>query len=305
VTEPINLVRPPALKKGDLIGLAAPAGPFELERFLLGVQRLQSYGWNVDRPDQIFEEDGYLAGSDENRASTLNDLLATDRIQAVIAARGGYGCLRLLDRLNWRTLARKPKIVCGFSDVTTLLLALYREIKWVTIHGPVITSMAEADDETMDHLYRLITGQPVFPLTLDPEWIFRPGRAEGPLLGGNLTLLVHLLAAGRLPDLSGSLLLLEDVGEAPYRLDRMMTTLNLAGVLKSCAGLLLGDFKDCGTEDEVRGVMERVLDGFAGPVVFGFPAGHGIRNLALPLGPRALLDASTGLLDFQEPYLAE
>lgn len=299
-----SLLLPPALKQGDLIGVAAPAGPFEPDRFQAGLACLESLGFKVRCPEQIFERDGFLAGSDRRRAETLNTLLADGEIKAVIGARGGYGAMRLFDRLAWESLRASPKIILGFSDLTALLLAANRAAGLVVFHGPVVTSLAGADQETVSHLERLLTGKPVFPLDLGQAGIISPGRAQGPLLGGNLTMLIHLLAASRLPSFDRAILVIEDIGEALYRLDRMLTTLKLSGLLDQCAGIVIGRFQDCGPAEEVQALLDRALADFPGPVVSGFPLGHGPRNLALPLGSRAVLDTSKGILDMTEPYLA-
>jgi muramoyltetrapeptide carboxypeptidase len=297
------LLRPRALAKGDLIGVAAPAGPFPEERFRIGLERLEELGFRVRTPRRIFQQEDYLAGSDENRALTLNRLLADPEVKAVMAARGGYGSMRILDRIDLAAVRAHPKIIIGFSDITALLLGLVKRTGLVCFHGPVVTSLADVDVESVRHLERLLTGQQVFPLPLDKDRILRPGRAVGPLLGGNLTLLVHLLATGWKPELTGAILFLEDTGEAPYRLDRMLVALKMSGVLERCAGVLLGHFEDCGTEDEIRSVLGRTLGDFPGPVAAGFPAGHGVTNLTLPVGPRAVLDTDNHLLDMIEPYL--
>jgi len=298
------LIRPPALKPGDLIGVAAPAGPFEPDRFFAGLERLKSLGFEFKVPDQIFDRDGYLAGSDQRRSETLAALLADPDLKAVMAARGGYGSMRLLERLPLETLRQRPKILLGFSDLTALLLGLHQAAGLVTFHGPVVTSLAEADEATVDHLARLITGRKVFPLALSETRVIVPGRAAGPLLGGNLTLLVHLLPTPWRPDLDGAILLIEEVGEALYRLDRMLTALKLSGVLSKCAGVIVGHLENCGPAEEIERLLDRSLGDFPGPVLAGFPAGHGPRNLTLPLGPRAVLDTRAGTLDLLEPYLA-
>lgn len=301
--KPKPTILPPPLKKGDLIGVAAPAGPFDPERFKSGLNRLESLGFGTFCPDEIFFQDAYLAGSDESRAATLNSLLADDVIKAVFCARGGYGSMRLLNRLDFSAIASNPKIIIGFSDITALLLAIAGETGLTVFHGPVVTSLTEADEETVAHLENLLTGRNPFPVSLDEARIWSDGRAEGPLLGGNLTLLVHLLSTPWRPDFRDALLFLEDVGEAPYRLDRLLTTLKLSGVLDECSGLIIGRCEDCGTAGEILSVLDRTLADFSGPVVLDFPIGHGTRNLALPIGPRAVLDTAKGRLDLTEPYL--
>lgn len=300
---PRPILRPPALRAGDLIGVAAPAGPFDNQRFRTGLTRLQALGFKTIFPEQIFERQGFLAGDDERRAQTLNALLADGEVKAVIGARGGYGSMRILDRINYKRLRDAPKLVIGFSDLTAMLLAMHCRTGLVTFHGPVVSSLAEADQETVAYLGRLLTGETVFPIYLDGMKMIRPGRVTGPLIGGNLTLLTHLLATPWMPATKGAILFLEDTGEAPYRLDRMLTALRLAGIFRDCAGIILGHFLECGPESEIEAVLDRTLGDFSGPVVSGLPVGHGTRNLTLPLGPLAVLDTRAGVLDIGEPYL--
>ncbi len=262
-------------------------------------------GFDIRIPPEIFLRQGYLAGPDPARIRVWADLSGQNGLDGLMAARGGYGALRILDQIPTRPLRDHPRLVIGFSDITALLLHLYRTLGLVTLHGPVVTSLAEADPLTLDHFYRLITGKKVFPLALDDAAVLVPGRAEGPLVGGNLTLIVHLAAARRLPNLDGSILFLEDVDEAPYRLDRHLTSLKLAGLLDRVRGVILGQFVRCGDPDQVTRLMTDFFQGFPGPVVLNFPIGHGERNLALPIGPRAALDTRAGTLDLLEPWLAE
>lgn len=293
----------PALKPGDRIGVAAPAGPFPRDRFEMGLERLKNLGFQVEIPPGVFRKNGFLAGTDEERAAGLTAMFADPNVKAVIAARGGYGCMRLLDRIDFETLSHPPKILLGFSDITALLLAFQKKTGMVGIHGPVVTSLSDADDATLSHLKGLLTGRRVFPIQPQEMRAMRPGRVEGRLLGGNLTLLVHLLATPYVPNLDGAILFLEDVSEASYRLDRLLITLKLAGLWDNLAGVILGDFNQCGPPEEIRDITQRVFSDFPGPVVTGFPIGHGARNLALPVGARAVLDADAGILDIIEPYL--
>ncbi|MBU2552558.1 MAG: LD-carboxypeptidase [Proteobacteria bacterium] len=303
MTDFSGLLRPPPLRPGDTIGVAAPAGPFDPERFDFGRARLEAMGFPTVCPDQIYERDGFLAGRDEDRARTWNDLWSDPRIKAIFCARGGYGSMRILDLVDYERVRADPKIVVGFSDLTALLLALHQTTGLVCFHGPVVTSLADEEEDGLDHLTRLLTGLPVFPLEIDPDRVLMPGRTEGPLLGGNLTMLVHLMATPWLPDLSGAILFIEETGEAPYRVDRMLTTLRLAGLLERCAGIVLGHFENCGDAEALEGVLRGNLAGFHGPVAAGLPAGHGRPNLALPLGPRAVLDTELGLFGMVENYL--
>ena len=293
---------------GDTVGLAAPAGPAEEAKVRAGIRVLEDLGLKCRVPPEVFEKKGFLAGTDRTRARVLRDLLLDPEIRAIFCTRGGSGSLRLLPLLGLDRLPGPPKILVGFSDLTALLLAVHHVAGWVPFHGPVVASFASADEATSAHLADLLFGRKVFPLSLDQGHgvqVLVPGRAEGPLMGGNLTLLVHLIATPFRPNLEGAILFLEDAHEAPYRLDRMLTTLRLAGILDRLAGLVLGHFEDCGPPDEVRRVLEMNLADFPGPVVAEFPIGHGTRNLTLPIGPRALLDTQAQVLDLLEPCLAE
>ena len=294
---------PPALKPGDLIGVTAPAGPFPPERFDAGLEALKNLGFQVKVPPGVFQRTGFLAGPDEERAAGLTAMFADKDVKAVIAARGGYGSMRLLDLIDFDAITQNPKMLIGFSDITTLLLAFQKSSGLVGIHGPVVTSLSDADDLTLSHFRRLITGEKVFPIQTTDMWTVRPGRAEGKLLGGNLTLLVHLLATPYLPDFDGAILFIEDISEASYRLDRLLITLKLAGLWERLAGVILGDFNRCGSPEEVRDIIQRVFSDFPGPVAAGFPFGHETRNLAMPVGVRAALDSESGTLDVIEPYL--
>ncbi len=287
------------------MGVAAPAGPFDETRFKNGLKRLQSLNLATRYSPHIFKRNGFLAGSDQSRAETMNNLLADEEIRAVFCARGGYGSMRIMDRVDLNLIESRPKILVGFSDVTALLLALHSKTGLVTFHGPVVTSLGQADEETVLHLKNLLFGQKVFPVSLSGLEIIRSGRGEGPLLGGNLTILIHLLATPAMPGLNGAVLFLEDIGEPLYRLDRMLMTLKLSGVLDQCAGLIFGQFKNCGAKDEVYRVIKENTADFHGPVIADFPVGHGARNLTLPLGPRAVLDTFNSSLDLAEPYLAD
>jgi len=296
------------LAVGDTVSLAAPAGPVTEAGVRAGVAYLEGLGLKVRVPSEVFLQEGFLAGPDETRARVLMDQLTDPEVRAVFCARGGSGSLRLLGRLDLADLAGPPKLLIGFSDITVLLLAILQGAGWMPVHGPLMTSFTTLDRTSRVHLADLIFGREVFPLAFgqeDEAEVLVPGRAEGPLLGGNLTLILHLMATPYRPNLDGAILFLEDAHEAPYRLDRALTTLRLAGVLDRLAGLILGRFEDSGPPGEIRRALDMNLIDFTGPVVADFPIGHGTRNLALPIGPRAVLDTEARALDCIEPYLDE
>ncbi len=297
-------ILPSRLKRGDTIGLVCPAGPVrDMPRLQAGIRLIQDMGFQVKMRGTVEAGDGYLVDSDARRADNLHGLWSDEEVKAVLAIRGGFGCLRMIARLDMELFRRHPKFLIGFSDVTVLLNSFFRQAGLVTIHGPVATSLAGSDEPSVTSLFSLLTGdfsEAIKPRNLE---ILRGGTGQGRLVGGNLTTLVHLLGTPWDFSWEGCLLLLEDTGESLYRLDRMLTQLALAGRLERLAGLVLGTFDSGGDnrttniqlQEEVWGrIMELVGPGY--PVWADFPAGHQGRNRALPLGMEAVMDSSTGTL---------
>jgi muramoyltetrapeptide carboxypeptidase len=294
-----TLQKPRRLRPGAVFGIAAPASPFDRESFERGVQVLHGMGFKTVVPEGLWAARGYLAGRDEHRADILQRLFADARIDAVICARGGYGSLRILPLLDYGRIAAYPKVLIGFSDATALLSAITGRCGFVTFHGPVVTSLANASDSTLAAFQAAIASD--VPLILNPQAAVsvRPGRAAGVVCGGNLTTLCHLLGTAFQPSFRNRILFLEDQGEAPYRIDRMLTQLKLAGCLKGIRGLVLGSFTDCGSVPEI---LEIVHDLFAEtdiPILAGMEAGHADPNRTLPLGAAAVLDADRRSLSFE------
>ncbi|HVE83324.1 MAG TPA: LD-carboxypeptidase [Myxococcales bacterium] len=295
--------KPPRLRPADRVSIVAPAGPFDRESFEAGFEVLARRYEPVFDPG-LYTSTRYLAGDDDRRLRELESALRDDRTRAVFCARGGYGAMRLLRRLRLDdSIPLKPLI--GFSDITTLHLAFLARGR-ATIHGPVLTQLAKQPPDSLERLYTLLeSDQPAPPLPGARTCV--PGRARGPLAGGNLSVLTRLLGTPFLPDLRGALLFLEDVGERPYRLDRMWTHLDLAGVFTQVSGIVLGDFTSCAepsadyTADTVLGELARATNL---PCAAGFRFGHGDVNHALPHGCLAELDANASppTLTFLEPF---
>lgn len=296
-----EVVKAPKLRQGDTVGIAAPAGPFERDAFDRGVAVLEKIGFKVKIPEGILEQKDYLAGSDAHRAKQLMALFKDPAVRAIFCARGGFGSIRILPLLDFEAIAANPKIFIGFSDVTTLLAAFYHRLGLVTLHGPLVTTLGKSTERTRNALTQTITSDK--PVTLIPSApvALHPGYASGPVLGGNLTNMCHLIGTPYEPDLKGAILLLEDHGEAPYRIDRMLCHMRLSGRLKDIAGLALGYFKDCGDLDSVYDIVK---DNFAGrgiPILAGFQIGHDTENLTVPIGLRGILDTESGMLRFDAP----
>jgi muramoyltetrapeptide carboxypeptidase len=310
---PEVLRKPPPLRPGNAIALIAPSGCPQPERLEQSIACLEQQGYGVRPGRHLRDQYQYLSGRDADRAADLMEAFADGEVRAIFCARGGYGTGRLLDRLDYDLVARSPKVLVGFSDTTALQLALYARSGLVSFTGSLATLdlAPEGDPFTRASLWRVLTRPvPLGSLEISDLEILRPGRARGPLLGGCLALLCSLLGTPYQPDLKGAILLLEDVGEYPYRLDRMLNHLRLAGVLSQINGLIFGQFKDCFTEEEMPHSLtlrEMVADLTAGleiPIVANFPYGHFPRRLVLPLGVEAVLDAERPEIRIIEPALA-
>jgi muramoyltetrapeptide carboxypeptidase len=293
------------------VTVVAPAGPIERESLEAGL-RVLAGRYEATWEPGLLSRSRYLAGADARRADELRAALGDPRAKAVIAARGGYGSLRLLPRL-WPASAHdggppmfgRPKLVVGFSDITALHCAL-QAMGQVSIHGPSVNQLATQPREIAERLFALLEDATVPPSGITGTPLVG-GVAEGPLLGGNLSLLSRLLGTPWLPDLGGAVLLLEDVTEQPYRLDRMWTHLRLAGVLEKIHALALGDFTECeepGADFTSRDVLSTLAAETGLPCVAGLSIGHGAVNVPVALGTRVRLDGGTGTLSFLEPAVS-
>ncbi|MGD9124649.1 MAG: LD-carboxypeptidase [Desulfarculaceae bacterium] len=284
-------------RPGQLLALVAPAGYVRREEFEAGLEvlgRLLPGQRLLIRPS-LFDQDGYLAGDDFHRAARLNRVMLRPDVGAVLCVRGGFGASRLLPRLDWKALVQKETLIMGFSDVTALLNLMASQ-GLVTVHGPGLGQLARLDEQSLQETASLLKGKPPWPAELKGAGV-AGGKASGPLFGGNLTMMCHLLGTPYFPQLQGAILLLEEVNEAPYRLDRLLTQLELAGVLDQVAGLALGNLgQDQSGSPSLEEVATRRLARLDKPVVMGLPVGHGPENRPLPLGAMAHIDGSAGLV---------
>jgi muramoyltetrapeptide carboxypeptidase len=290
------VIRPPPLRRGDVVRIVAPSGPFDPDAFEKGLGVLRDRLGLVPRMrDDIVSRRGYLAGDDARRLAELHEAASDTEARAIWCARGGYGAMRLLPRLEAARLFHPPKVFVGFSDITALHALLNRN-GLVTVHGPVVTQLGRLGPAALEHLEGLLFGgsapladrralQPPPGRGLLAGATLRPGMGSGPLLGGSLTVLSHLCGTPWQPRFAGAVVFLEDVGERPYRLDRMLTQLRLSGALDRLAGIALGQFTQCDEPDQAGiDVARQVAWELGVPAVEGVPAGHEDENFALPLG---------------------
>ena len=288
---PPRLRKPARLRPGSVIGIAAPASPFKTEALNSGLDVLRAMGFEVVVPGGVFARLRHLAGTDAERAAVFTRLMLDERVDAVLCARGGYGCLRILPLLDYAALSARPKPLIGFSDVTALMAAIGQRCEVVTFHGPLVTTLASASDRTRQSFCEAMMSAEPLTYRLESATTLRAGTAAGPICGGNLTTLCHLVGTPFMPRLRGRILFLEDRGEAPYRIDRMLSHLKAAGCLRGVRGLLLGSFEDCGPAGEVLEIFDDLFRDSDVPILAGFEAGHTDPNLTIPLGSKTILDA--------------
>jgi muramoyltetrapeptide carboxypeptidase len=291
--------RPRALRPGARVAVIAPASCFDRASFDAGLALIAAR-YEVCYQPSLFERRRYLAGSDARRLQELTGALSDPLVEAVFCARGGYGATRLLPQLG-SFQPGQPKPLVGFSDITALHLWLQSR-GWASIHGPVLTQLPRLPATTRERLFALLeSAAPAAPLSGTDTFV--AGTAEGPLIGGTLSVLTRLLGSSCLPPLDGAILLLEDRGERPYRLDRMWTHLALAGVFARVRGIALGSFTECeepGADYTALEVLRELAVATGLPCAAGFPVGHGELNEPVPLGTRVKLDATARSLNFLE-----
>ncbi len=300
-----GLIKPPPLKTGDHVGIISPAGPVQTSQIGFGINYLESKGFTVHLAAHIYDQKGYLAGNDVDRLRDFHAMFEEREIKAIFCTRGGYGTLRLLHKIDYALIRRHPKILVGYSDITALLMALHSQIGLVTFHGPMVARFASRPENTLGHLVELLSGKK--PVTIRGEGgrVLSEGRASGPVVGGNLTLLCHLLGTPFFPSLDGAILFVEERGEALYRMDRMLTHLAQAGKLSGLAGVIGGQFLDCGDLDAVNDIIASRFTESDIPVMTGLPMGHGSLNLTIPIGIDAEMDTEQMTLKTLEPHVLE
>ncbi len=313
------LIRPKALRPGDTVGLITPSSfVSDPDRLLLASKTMEYFGLRLKWGKNVGRQAGYLGGSIDERLDDLHRMFRDPDVRGVFAVRGGYGSEQLLDRIDYDLIRRNPKIFLGYSDITALHLAIQKRAGLVTFHGPVVLSGFTPYTEN-SFRRALFSTEPLGALTnpaelnaLRPAHLLRKvraGKARGRLIGGNLTLISTLMGTPFEIDTRDSILFLEDVGEEPYRIDRMLTQLRLAGKFDSVAGVIFGECRECGPREfqpsftstySLGEIIDRILAPLPVPVLSGLTIGHTDDQLTLPLGISSMLDADKGELVIEE-----
>lgn len=315
----LQLIKPKKLKKGDTIGLIAPASAATRGAYEKAVENLEAMGFKIKTSENARIRKGFLAGNDKHRIEDLHAMFADDSVNGIVCIRGGYGSGRLLSGIDYDLIKANPKVLVGYSDITALLYAVHKNTGLVCFHGPVGAS--EFSDFTKDAFEDvLMKGKKSVVIKRPKEWqdleskafetiAIKEGVASGPLVGGNLSLMVSVLGTPYDMDFEGSMVFIEEIGESPYRVDRMLTQLLNSGKLDNAAGLALGVFKGCETSpndpDYALSVSlkEVLMDRLAKlniPVIYGLPIGHIDDNATLPFGIKAELNVEKGTLKLLE-----
>lgn len=313
--------KPPRLRKGDTVGLVEPAG-FTADSFDLELikESISAMGLTPKVAPHVGARFGYLAGKDRERADDLNAMYADKDVRAVFAVRGGWGSARVLPYLDWRVIRANPKLLIGFSDITALHMAFAARAGFTTIHGPGASSAWTDFSWKAFHTLAFEGQMPVYGISEKAEdrlvqrsgrvRTFRPGKATGRLLGGNLTVLTALMGTPYLPDFDGAILFLEDTDEAEYRIDRMLTQLALGGVLGRVAAVVFGQCTSCRASGPSYGgftlseVLHQHLELLGVPAFQGASIGHVADQISIPLGVRAEIDAGAGTIRILEQAVA-
>ncbi len=295
-----NFWWPAPVAPGELVAVAAPASHVSRPAWEAGVQILQDWGFRVRCGPEVFEPRAYGVATDQLIARRFMEIWLDPEVKAIVGVRGGYGSLKLLPHLDLKALKTHHKRLVGFSDMTNLLWYFHHGLGLVTFHGPNVAQLPEVTPEARKNFYEWLTAPGPRAITYRNLTVLHPGVATGPLAGGNLTTLCHLVGTPYAPRLAGYLLFLEDHNEALYRLDRMLHHLIFAGVLDGVRGVVLGGFTHCGSQDGLLEVLTTALAPLNVPVLMGLPVGHQPDNHTLPLGAWARLDTGAASLSLLE-----
>lgn len=294
-------IKPPSLKTGQKIGIIAPAGPVKQSELLVPISMLQDNGYQVITSLNLFKKNDYLAGDDESRLSDIHRMFEDKDIKAILCARGGYGSLRIIDSINYDLIHENPKIFIGYSDITALLLAIHNKTGLVVFHGPVVRELNNQNKDNLSNLINVLSGSsPKIELIRGRS--LKAGKSQGPLLGGNLSVIASMVGTPFLHLLKGSVLFIEERGESLYRIDRMLTQMRLNGLLNNLAGIAIGSFEDCGEISNIENLLVDITKDFDYPVLSGLPVGHGIYNRVIPIGIQASINAESMSISFREKF---
>lgn len=306
-----NLVKPSRLHRGDTIGLIAPGWFITEKQLQESINQIEQLGFVPLYTKRILGKYGYFSGTDEQRAADLNEMFSNSSVKGIICANGGYGCTRILNLIDYQAIKENPKVIMGYSDVTALLNAIHQKTKLVTFHGPISRTVKSAYSASQlekvlidpEKKLRIENYKKYLELATDrPEYsryTITSGSAKGELVGGNLTLIISMIGTAYQLDFTDKIVFIEDIGEEPYRIDRMLTQLIETGELQKASGIVFGILRGCEKSDQskapnsftLREVIEERIKPLNIPAVYGLSFGHLYNNFTIPIGIKAKLDA--------------
>ena len=304
------MIRPKPLKKGDTIGLFASSSYVEKEKVEKSIAAMKKLGFKIKVGDSCYEQHGYFAGKDSIRVKDINNMFADKEVKGVFAIRGGYGAARLLDNIDFEMIRKNPKVFIGYSDITALHIAINQRCNLITFHGPMpSTELCNDIDEYTKYYYQknIFSDEPlgVVATVKDHMKIINQGIAQGELIGGNLSLIAASIGTEYEIDTKGKILLIEEVDESPYRLDRMLLQLHQSGKFKDCNGIIFGAFTNCGASDKnssltIDEIINEIVVPNNKPIMANIKCGHCLPTLTLPLGAKAKMDGDNGIFQILE-----
>ncbi len=307
-------IYPKRLRKGDTVGLITPGSPITKEQLNETEEKLVNLGFKPFYYDSVLDQYGYFAGKDEDRAEELKKMFANDKVDAILCVRGGYGSIRILDKIDYDLIRKNPKIFMGYSDITALITAIHQKTGLITFHGPL--GVSEFNDFTLTSFEKVVMNpQPKYtcPYLREPEtennpefdlYTINSGKAKGELIGGNISVLDSMIGSDFEPDFENKIVYLEEIEEKTYRVDKMLYHLLYATNLKKAAGIVLGVFKECNINDEPRLTLKQaihdLLEPLDMPVSYGLPFGHIDTIITIPTGVKAKFNTRKNRLTLLE-----
>lgn len=309
----MKTIKPKKLEKGDVIGIISPAStPADLKKIENGVKYLEKLGYQVKVGQNVGKEEGYLAGNDSERLTDLHEMFKSKDVKAIFSVRGGYGSGRLLDTLDYNLIKKNPKIFVGYSDITALQLSIFKKTGLITFAGPMLATdfSGKINKYTEENFWKVITSNKKIGKLHNPReekfFSLTKGRGEGKILGGNLAVLTSIMGTEFFPVFKDTILIIEDIGEQPYRVDRLLNQLKLAKIFEQINGVILGRFVDCYETDktkksiELNSVISHYFADLKIPVLYSFSHGHVKENLTIPFGVKTKVNSSRGFVEILE-----
>jgi len=293
-------IKPRRLEPGDTIGVIAPAGPVAQEEIQPTIDLLYKKGYRIHEGPNLFNRKGYLAGHDYARLDDLHSMFSDNGIKAIFCARGGYGSIRILDKIDYDLILDNPKIIVGYSDITALLFAIFQRTGLVTFHGPMLRDLAQDGGDNLGDFLELTSSDTPRIYDLSGGIVLNKGRARGMVLGGNLSIISSLMGTPFMPMMKGAILFIEDRCEPLYRIDRMLSQLRQGGIVDGLSGLIAGNFADCGDISDINVLLKDITSGIDIPLINGLLVGHNRKNRTIPIGLHAELDTEDMTLSFLE-----